>query len=132
MKVIPARTAESMRCPPPLCTDHKRREGYLLSTTEEPAEQCTVVFAYIVTEPGGWGVSIPSPPSPPFHTPHSLAGSITINAKTTTDYSPEVPLCPHLTPTTCPLSHFYFSFSIVFLFVQQNLSEKKENITEKG
>jgi hypothetical protein len=56
------------------------------STMEEPGEQCTVVFALLVTEPasdcvnaggeGNVGVALPPPPPP-------LTGPVTICAKST-------------------------------------------------
>jgi hypothetical protein len=58
---------------------------------EEPREQCTVVFATIVTEPAKGrrrGVQQPNPhPLPPPHT-LSLDGSVTVDAKTTVHCSP--------------------------------------------
>jgi hypothetical protein len=52
-------------------------------------EQCIVVFALIVTESAsglvGWGWRLP--PATPTHT-HSLAGSVTIDTKTTVHCSP--------------------------------------------
>ncbi len=55
----------------------------LLSSMEEPGEQCTVVFALILTElaSGREGGRVSSPAPPPPHT-HSLAGSVKIIAKT--------------------------------------------------
>jgi hypothetical protein len=56
---------------------------------EEPGEKCTVVFALIITEPAsecvcfGWGGMVAIP------TPFPLAGSITINAKTTVHCPPD-------------------------------------------
>jgi hypothetical protein len=57
-----------------------KNDGFIM---EEPGEQCTVVFAFIVTEPAivnlcVWA-GVPSPPPPP--TP--LAGSVTFYATTT-------------------------------------------------
>jgi hypothetical protein len=59
---------------------------YTVSYVEEPGDQFTVVFALIVTEPdsecayvAGWAATTPPPPP--------LAGSVTIYAKKTVDYS---------------------------------------------
>jgi hypothetical protein len=61
---------------------------YTVSDLEEPGEQCTVVFAQIVTERAcARGGGNPPPPQPP--STHSLAGSVTINAKTTVHFSPD-------------------------------------------
>jgi len=59
-----------------------------LSSMEEPGEQCTVVFALIVIEPANECVGRRGEGRllhPPFH---SLAGSVTIYAKTTLDCFP--------------------------------------------
>ncbi len=52
---------------------------------EEPREQCTVVFASIVTEPAGGGGGGIAPLPPHTHTFFSGAGSVTYNVKTTDD-----------------------------------------------
>jgi hypothetical protein len=51
-------------------------------------EQCTVVFAFIVTEPTCFwgGIAPPPPPHKHKHKADTLARSITINAKTTDSY----------------------------------------------
>jgi hypothetical protein len=58
---------------------------------EEPGNQCTVVFALIVTEPASecvcvWREAGAAKPPP---LPHTLAGSLTIYAKTTVDCYPD-------------------------------------------
>jgi hypothetical protein len=55
---------------------------------KDPGEQCTVVFALIVTEPASecYNRSCLCPPAPLPHPP--IAGSVIIHAKTTVHYSP--------------------------------------------
>ncbi len=71
-------------------------KGYMHSSMEEPREQCTVVFALIVTEHAtegvfgeGGGLLQPSPSSAPL----PQAGSVTTYAKTTVHCSPKVHPC---------------------------------------
>jgi len=55
---------------------------------EEPREQCTVVFALIVTQPAGESVCVWGGEG--MATPHlPLTGSVTISAKTTVHCSPD-------------------------------------------
>jgi hypothetical protein len=62
----------------------------LIEAMEESGEQCTVVFAHIFTEPVGWRGegSVKQPLPLPLTRTHLLAGSVTINAKTTVQCSP--------------------------------------------
>ncbi len=61
----------------------------MASPIEEPGEQRSVVFAYIVMEPDN-----STPHSNPSTHTHSLSGSVTINAKTTVHWCPQVPPWP--------------------------------------
>ncbi len=64
-------------------------QKYTVIDIEESGEQRTVVFARIVTGLAGGGDVATPPPSllPTIHI-HSLAGSVTMNAKTTVQCSP--------------------------------------------
>ncbi len=56
---------------------------------EKPDEQCTVVFALIVTEPASMCVCLCVGGGGLLHPPLPLAGSVTSHAKTTVQFSPD-------------------------------------------